>query len=489
MPELQATNRVKVSRCRETVSGTMNTNPAFKTARITSAKISPNIQTVVSEEIRSDRQVADNILVGQNADAAIGAELSFLALDDDLEEALQSLWVTQPSITVVTSDVEISDVAATALTVPSGGTAFKTGHLTLISGMTTAVNNKLARVVSSTATAITYGAATFTAQAVVNVGTTVRVVGFEGAASDIVATITGGNALTSTALDFTTMGLAAGDWLRIGDGSAGNSFATSGVNGWARVSAVAANRLSFDVVPAGFVADAGTGKTIRAFFGDRLRNGSSKVASTFERQFQDHSPVSYEYETGAFCDTLTIAMATKSIIKVDRTYKAGVVSITGTRAAGATDIAAPTNDVMNTSSNVGDLAINGTTIAGPNFVTSYSIAMNNNLDYQDAIGSIGAAGVRNGEYNVSGDLAMYFGSLLYYQYVINNTAFGLNSRVTDGSANKQTYVFDTPAVEFASGEPQVDGKNQSVMLNTKYQAKLHATLGYTLGINRLWYTP
>lgn len=489
MADLQSTNRVKTSRTRETVFGVLNSNPVWKPVRTTAPKVQPNIQTVVSDEIRSDRQVADNILVGQNASADMPGELSFNTYDDDLEEALQSAWVSQPSITVATSDTEISDVSATTLTVASGGAAFKVGHLTLISGMTTTANNKLARVSSSTGTTIVYPASTFTAQAVVNVGTAVRVVGFEGASADIVATISGGNALTSTTLDFTTVGLAAGDWVRIGDGNTGNSFATAGCNGWARVSAVAANRLSFDVVPAAWAADAGTGKAIRVYFGDRLRNGATKISAQFERQFLDHSPVTYEYETGATCDTFEISMSPKAIVKVGRSYKATVVTTQTSRVAGSTDLSATTTDVMNTSSNVGDLAVNGTTIAGPNFVTSYGISINNNLDYQDGIGSIGAVGIRNGEFNVSGDLTMYFGALTYYQMVLNNTTFGLNSRVLDASANKQGYVFDTPAVKFSAGEPQVDGKNQSVMFNGKYQAKMHSTLGYTLGVNRFWYTP
>lgn len=490
MPDLQSTNRTKTSRSRETVFGVTNVSPVFKQSRLTSSSFKPDIQTVISDEIRPDRQITDLILVGQNANGEMAGELSFATYDDDFEEALQSSWVTQPSITVLTSDIEISDVAATTLTVASAlGTPFKVGHLTQISGMTTAANNKLARVSSSSATTIVYPAATFTAQAVVNVGTKVQVVGFEGASADIVATITGGNALTSTALDFTTLGLAAGDWVRIGDGAVGNSFATAACNGWARVSAITANRLSFDIVPTGFVADAGTGKTIRCFFGDRLRNGTTKLSSTFETQYLDHSPVTYEYETGQTIDTLELSFTAKSIAKVSRTFKGSSASVVTTRLAGATDVAPNTNDVMNTSSNVADTSINGTTIAGPNFVMSFSIRINNNLDYQDGIGSIGAVGIRNGELNCNGDLSMYFGTPTYYQALINNTTQGFAVRVSDASANKQSYVFDLPAMEFANGNPSRDGKNQSVMFAPGFQAKMHTTLGYTMGVNRFWYLP
>lgn len=489
MSELQSTSRTRTSRSREAVFGVINTNPVFRQVRLTNNNFTPDIQTVISEEVNPDRQISDLILVGQNANGDMGGEFSFLTFDDDLEEALQSLWVSQPNITVLTADTEINDISATAVTVAAGGANFRTGHLTLMQGNAIPANNRLARVLSSTATVITYGAATFTAQAAVNAGTSLRVVGLEGAAGDLVATTVGGNAITSTALNFTTMDIQPGDWVRIGDGTSQNSFNTAASNGWERVSAVAANRLSFDIVPAGFASDAGTGKTIRIFFGDRLRNGTTKMSTTIERQWLDHTPVSFEYFTGQTIDTMSIDLEAKSIAKINRTFKGSTAQLLTSRVAGATDIPATTTDVMNTSSNVGDIAINGTTVTGPNFVMKATIEMANNLDNQDAIMSVGAVGLSNGEFNCSGELNMYFGSPLYYQMLLTSALFGLNIRMADGSANRQGYMFDMPACEFASGAPTIPGKNQSVMFNPRYQARRHATLGYTIGVNRFWFTP
>ncbi|MFX9185023.1 hypothetical protein ABTN69_19710, partial [Acinetobacter baumannii] len=73
---------------------------------------------------------------------------------------------------------------------------------------------------SSGSTNITYPAATFVAEtAPIPVGASVRVVGFQGASGDIAAVTSGGNGLSSTALDFTTLGngVAAGRWVYIGD--------------------------------------------------------------------------------------------------------------------------------------------------------------------------------------------------------------------------------------------------------------------------------
>src|SRR5215468_5239744 len=109
-----------------------------------------------------------------------------------------------------------------------------------MSGFPTAANNKLARVSASSVTTIVYPSATFTAEtAPIPAGATVRQVGFEGASGDLAAVTVGGNGLQSTTLDFTTLGLSPGRWIKVGDGdNAGHSFATAADNGFCRISAV-----------------------------------------------------------------------------------------------------------------------------------------------------------------------------------------------------------------------------------------------------------
>ena len=254
MPVLQSTNRVKLSKVRETTFGVTPANPVFTAVRQTSSSLAANPKTVISAEIRPDRQVTDLILVDEDAGGDVAGEIAFGVADDDFEEALRGIWSNNPSIAVATADTEISDVSATTLTVAANGAAFVAAMLTTMSGFPTSSNNRLARVSSSTATAIVYPAATFTAEtAPIPVGATVRQVGFEGASGDLAAVTAGGNGLQSTTLDFTTLGLSPGRWVKIGDGdNAGHSLATAADNGFCRISAVTAHQLSFDVVPAGW---------------------------------------------------------------------------------------------------------------------------------------------------------------------------------------------------------------------------------------------
>lgn len=488
MVDLQSTNRTSLRKIREATFATTPASPALKEVRNTSSSLNANPQTIVSNEIRPDRQVTDLILVATQSGGDIGGELSFNTNDDEFEEALQGTWALKPYIQVVTIDTEISDVSTTTLTVASGlGTPFKTGMLVKTAGFTTAANNKLARVTSSSGTTIVFPASTFAAEAAqIPVNAEVRVVGFDGATSDITATSTG---LASTLLDFTTLGISIGEWIKP------TNFATAALNAWARVSAVSANAITFDILPSGWTTDAGTGVAIRVLTGDFLTNGSVKRSNTFERQYLDHSPVTYEYFKGQMLNVLQLAMSPQGLIILTKTYLGSTVSVASARLSGATDVAAPTSPVMNTSSDVAEMdmdgvAIAGLSYAGPNFVTGFTININNNLRLQNAIGNLGAVGVGDGEFNVTlSALQTYFGSRAIYDKLLAQTNFGFSTRLQSPSVNKEMYLIDIPALQLATGAPAVSGKNNDVMLDGSAQAVRHATLGYTMGIGRFWYQP
>ncbi|ODM77795.1 phage tail tube protein [Bradyrhizobium elkanii] len=494
MGDLQSTNRVALGKVRETTFGVIPANPVFKQILQTSSGIKATPKTKTSNVIDPSRQVRDLILVGIDAGGAIGGELAFNGADDDFEEALQGTWSNNPAITVATIDTEISDVSATALTVAAGGAAFVVGALTLLQNMPTASNNKLARVTASTAVSITYPAATFTAEtAPIPVGASVRTVGFEGAAGDVTAVTAGGNGLSSTVLDFTTLGISVGEWVKLGDAdNAGHSFTgTAANNDWCRVSAIAAHKLSFDRVPAGWAADAAAGVTLRVFTGDILFNGSTKRSNTIERQYLDHAPVTYEYLRGMTINTLQVDLNTQDVVTYTKNYlgRDAYLPAPMVRATGATDLPASTFDVLNTSSNIGRIGFDGSPIAGPNFVLKASFTINDNLRAQNAIGSVGAVGTGNGDCLVTGTLQTYFGDPSIYQKIINNTRTSFDTRVGRADGNRESMLFDFPSIKLSDGAPSVSGKNADVILDGQFTATRHPTLGYTMSVGRFWYLP
>lgn len=487
---LGITNRTATASVREVTPGVTPNNPVFANHRVVSNGLKPDIATVKSAEIRADRQIVDLIQTGIKPGGDIDGELAFESWAPDLEEVLRSAWVNKPSITVATADTEISDVSTTVVTVASGGAAFKTGALVLISGMPTAGNNKLATLLSSTATALTFASSTFTAEsAAIPVGAAVRVVGFQGTSGDIAATTTGGNALTSTTLDFTTFGLAVGERVLVGDrDAAGTSFATAACNGWCRISAIAAHRLSFDDVPTGFTADTGTGKTISVFAGDMVTNGTAQTWKTIEVQQQGIAAPVYEYYRGALVSKVSVSVEAQKVATIKASHVALSWASSTSRASGASDTIAPAYGVLNAATNVGRLFIGATAIGGVNPVTKMSVDIDNNSQGQAAVGSLGFVGVQDGEFSVTGSLTTYFGDDSYRVAANSNAISGVSTRLGRADGNREAIGLEIPKIKFTMADAPIAGANQSRMISGGWQG-LASSFGWTIAVQRWWYLP
>lgn len=91
----------------ESTYGTTPSTPTFLTARYTSEGFNANRQTVVSNEIRADRNVTDVIQVGSGAGGSVDFELSYGSFDDWIESLMFSSW---------SSNVIKNGIAQTAFT-------------------------------------------------------------------------------------------------------------------------------------------------------------------------------------------------------------------------------------------------------------------------------------------------------------------------------------------------------------------------------------
>ena len=474
------TNRVDVAIVEETALGVTPTSPAFELLRITGAPdLAFTPQTTVSEELRSDRQVSDLALVGATAGGGLPIELSYGSFDKIIQAAMFSTWVDRKRENVAGGTPQITAVSATDYTVTDETFDFAEGHMVRATGFTEAGNNRLFRAASGTtgtSVAMTGG----TIEASPPDGAKLQCVGFEGETADITATADG---LASTSLDFTTLGLAVGEWIKIGGTAAANQFATAENNAWVVVSAIAANALTLTHLPSGWSVDAGTGKDIQVTTGEYIRNGVLKRSFTVRERFTDHNPVTYQWLAGMVLGQLSFSAPSQSIITGQITFQGTGAEMNDTGdIAGATTVAAGTSDVLNSSSNVGRIAEGGTPIAGKNYVLQADINLNNNLRYQNAVGSIGAVGIGAGEFSCTGTLQTYFDDKSIALKVLNNTESSFDMRMADNSG--QTVVFYFPRLKYSAGAPAVPGKNQDTTLSAEFQAILSPTFGFTMQISR-----
>jgi hypothetical protein len=95
---LASSNRTAIRRIKEVTFGITPATPTLLDTRYTSESINFNISNIVSDEIRSDRQVSDLIQVQSDASGDLSMELSFSSYDDFIEGAMASVFSADLSI-------------------------------------------------------------------------------------------------------------------------------------------------------------------------------------------------------------------------------------------------------------------------------------------------------------------------------------------------------------------------------------------------------
>ena len=486
---MSSSNRTQVLTVRESTLGTTPGTPRMRTLRLTGESLSYQPIYVDSDEIRADRMMGDPILAMTESQGGINFEVSYpddnSPLSDLYRSAFYNTWVNTPqrdndgtADSVITGIATAGEVA----TVVTASDAFVASQLVKFSGFTVAGNNGVFKCTTGSATVPAFVGSGITDEAAPPAAAKMKVVGFIGAAGDITAAAGG---LASTLLDFTTLGLAVGQWIKIGGTAAGDKFANIAVdNGWARITAIAANALTLDNKPTGWDADNGATKTIKVWFGDQIKNGTTQTSLSIEKGFLDQTTPTYIINTGMVVDTMSHNMASRAKIGGSVAFK-GMGGSAGTTALDASPDAVTTGLVMAANANVGRLGIDGTALISPNWGKSIEFTINNNNRVLDSIDSQSPVGVNMGECLVTGKFETYFGSLGELTKLYNNTATAINARVTK---NSQALIFQIPRAQYrGGGNPAASGKNVDVMVTMDFQASEDTTTSAHVLLDRVPY--
>lgn len=466
-------NRVRIALLRETTFGVLPGSARLRTLRMTGESLAYTPQFVSSNEIRSDRMNADPIKVNEQNAGGINFELSYPNDNGPLEELVASAmfnpWIkTNSRDNDGTADSVITDVASSGGVVTcTTGTAFVVGQLVRNTGFGQSANNGLFRCTTGSATVPAFASQGLVNEPAPAAAARMKVVGFQGASGDITATATG---LASTALDFTTLGLQVGQRVRPSSNSGGGfGFATAALSSaWARITAIAANALTLDMLPAGWTTDAGSGKTIRVYVTDFVRNGTTRRSLAIERSFLDQAVPTHILQKGMVVGQLQMAWQTEQLIAGSFDLM-GLTGSQGTVANGASYDAASTGRVMSANVSVGRICEAGVAIASPNYVRNLQFSINNNLRQLTAVGNVGAVDIGAGENAGSGTAETYFGSNAFLTKLLNGTPSSLTA---EAAIDNQAFIVTFPRVTFTQGSPSAGQKNADVLLPLQFQSSI-----------------
>ncbi len=458
-----------------------------------------SISTVARTPIQGDRQRRKGTVTDLDASGGFETDLT----QPNMQSILQGYFFAdlrpkgEEIVTAVDDDTSNPDeyeVAATA--------GFLVGSLIQGQNFTNAANNAVNEVtVITTDVSVEVADGLLTVEASPPAAARIVVIGHVADSADINVDAAGTfPALTSTALDFTTLGLLPGEWIFLGGDPATSDFVNAANNGFKRIITIAATRLEFDKSDLAMITETGTSILLQMFFGRMLKNelGSLIKRRTYQMERQmgapdDASPtqIQAEYVIGAVPSEFAINIPSADKVTTNLAFiGADHETIDGpTALKSGTRPALVEDDPFNTSSDFTRIRL-ATYTAGVEaptalfaFAQELSITINNNLSPNKAVATLGNFEVTAGTFQVGGSITAYFADQTAVDAVRANSDVTLDMALVKGLAGaKQGIILDLPLLTLGDGRANVE-LDQAITLplamDAVTAAKLDATLDYT----------
>lgn len=452
------------------------------------------IKTVKRQPLSKLRQDEAPQIVDADAMPVITQDLT-----KDIQDAFLSSWtLSNVKSTGGTGQAYFQPTARTTTdyTVAANG-ALQAGTLVFARNFVNAANNGLF-VVGSSSTGTAIKVASGVAETVSGYNAILEVAGFQGTSGDI--TLDANGNLTSSAADFTTMGLLPGMRIFIGDGAGtAFSFATAAYRGSASIVSVTAHLITLarrDWTVA--AADTGTGKTIRLLWGRWART----VAFT-DADYNDTSSLQFElsllklnagtdqyvYMRGNIVDQVKFSAPAQGLMTVETSFVGTTIDTpTNTRATGASAAFNPLAvSGYNTVNNVFSirLANKATEAVVSDDIDTWDLTYMNHTTGQKQQGTLGNKRTVVGRAEAEIGASVFLTQPDAIAACQNNTplALGIGVRNPDGGI-----FFDVPSCVCEDADEDF-AANAPVKLALKLGAYRDPVLNITLGIMVWPYLP
>jgi hypothetical protein len=466
------------------------------------------IVTVAPNPINPSRQRRKGVTTDLNASGGFNHNLTFTNLTDIMQSFMFADIREKGRETVTAVDIDGGnpdeyEVAST--------TGFIAGSIIKGKNFTNSANNGLnvvTAIVSNTSVEVATGQ--LTAEASPPADAEIQVVGFQFADADAQIVVSGDLPVMSSVgalVNFSNLGIVPGQWVFIGGDTTSSRFANTANNGYKRVRSVSATQIVFDKSTSTMVVEAAaSGKFIRLFFGDVLRNETGDLivrrSYNIERTLgapDDSQPTQIQSEVliGAVGNELTINVPQANLVNVDLAF-IGIDNIQRDGPTGPKQSSVQIFDAAseyNTSSDVVRFnlsSVDDTTEAPTSltrYITELKITINNNVSPNKAIGILGAFDVTAGTFAVSGSLTAYFSSVAAVQQVRNNGDVSLDISFAKDNTG---IVYDMPLIALGDGRLKVEVDQPiTIPLNTDAASgeDIHEDLDHTLCITYFNYLP
>ena len=472
------------------------------------------ITSVARDPISQNRQRRKGTVTDLDSAVEFEADLTMSAMRDFIEgfcfNAAGNSIATQMGATG-TVDGGASEDSFTGLASMSAAQAalLATDVLIWVNGFNLAANNGLNVValdVASTDTVISVPTGTLTAET--GATSQVSIAGVRLPAGDAPTwTYAAPYAtLASTGVDASLVaaGLLVGQMVHIGSiaslgGAIQNALENGGANdmfGYARVVSFDTDEVVFDKLDDSLkFTDAAIATDMDIVFGEFIRNVPVSDSEFLERSFQfeavmpnlgDGTPGnvddSYRYSLGNFCNSAAFSLPLSNKATVTFGFiGTDTDNPTTTRKSGASSAVDPTQTAaLNTSSDIARLRVTDVDEGGitTDFKT-LTITLNNNVSPEKILGTLGAAYVNTGNFEVDIEASMLFTNPLVINKIRDNETVTMDFIVKNDDG---VIALDIPSMTLGGGTTEFP-VNESVILSSTGEAFGDAKLGTSIGVS------
>lgn len=450
------------------------------------------VTTLVRKPISQSRQNKKGVVTDISAQGGFSIDLTQKNMQTLMKGFMFAEFRSKAEFTQPTAVVASTDTYAIGTTA-----GFQVGSIIQATGFGDSINSGI-KDVTAVNTNVSIAVSQALADETPPAAAKLVCVGFKFTTGDVNIDATGTfPALTSSAKDFTELGLTVGETIFIGGDSAGSLFTTAANNGFKRIRSIAANRIEFDKSTLTMVNETGTGLNVRIYFGRVLKNevGSLIVRKPvqFERtlgapDLDNPSQIQSQYLPGSVPNTFQLNIKTADKITCDLAY----ISLRSEQRTAATGLKSGTrpaledSDAFNTSTDFSRIklakVVSGDEAPKPlfAFMQDATITINNNIKANKAVGVIGAFDLSAGTFDVSGNLTAYFSDVTAIDSVANNLDVTFDIVAAKANAG---FCIDVPLITLGDGKlniTQEEAITLPLSMNAASASKLNAATDYTL---------
>lgn len=432
-----------------------------------------SLDTTSSQPLSLDRMARKGTITSLSAEAQITCDQNIDMLAYFCDALLFAMWKgNNPNATAATA------VTTSGYTVVSGGASFVQGDKVFAAGFDVDSNNGL-KTVGSGSTSTNIAITGLTAE---TSGGRLYKAGRTATAGDIEMDANGN--LTSTTMDFTTLGLVEGMHI-------GFSGVSGTADGTARIRDISANLLTLDR-HSGVVAATSPAGAVTLYIGSFVRNvpmGDADyqcVPMTLEARYNT-DPATFEYGTGMLLNQIAFGNSLEDKTTMELSFTGqDMEPMTETRKPGQWFDQTRT-EIFNTSADFADLRlfITGDTSGETSYFKDTTLTVNNNLTGETVLGKLGPQFINLGNFEVTLETEVVLTDARVAAAIRNNTTCGLQYVQQN---NEGSVLVDIPSMTLGDGARNI-AAGEKVKISTTGTAFKDTELGYAVGFTLFPYLP